>query len=484
MPSTIPYDPSLVLGNIVHPDNLENLTEISAAQAPVDAAEEELNSLIAMKRSLDMTIQELVNMKVDATDLMQESETVGKQVQQAAVKYGQAKLACEQKIQPMKAKISGVHVDAESPIDYARSQIKKMPLSADSLRMNCQYFAYDENEQSSSTHAATVSGFVQDEVSYFGEGYGVAASSSAQSQMNSQHSRHSIAGTLVISITCTHKEAVLLSPFVLDPDKAIRVWNSVYPDNLIDLNNVTALVTEALKPVTPGEKHLSILSGATYGSCFIGMVHVLNTSETTSSQMMSTIAESISGQFKYGGWFAEETGSFGVDSSFSDDAKNLLSTQKISSHCSLICMGSIPSIKSNQVQMGVQGFTDDDAAKNMKALQQMQNANAGTQDTINSAAEKAKDGGKMVNIQTAKVKAVLSGLHQIDKESNKMIDTNSMMTAMEDYVNKCIKGNIGVPINYYIKDLSKSQLAQEWVNKYYPDKLHQQSASAGAAASS
>jgi hypothetical protein len=42
---------------------------------------------------------------------------------------------------------------------------------------------------------------------------------------------------------------------------------------------------------------------------------------------------------------------------------------------------------------------------------------------------------------------------------------------MEDYINKCLQGNIGLPINYYIKPITKSQLAQLWLSKYYPSKL-------------
>ena len=39
MPSTIPYDPSLILGNVVHPLRLANIEKISQLQAPADAAE-------------------------------------------------------------------------------------------------------------------------------------------------------------------------------------------------------------------------------------------------------------------------------------------------------------------------------------------------------------------------------------------------------------------------------------------------------------
>lgn len=45
-----------------------------------------------------------------------------------------------------------------------------------------------------------------------------------------------------------------------------------------------------------------------------------------------------------------------------------------------------------------------------------------------------------------------------------------MMDAMDDYLQKCLAGNIGVPINYYLKPITKSQLAQMWLAKYYPNK--------------
>jgi hypothetical protein len=473
MPSTIPYDPSLVIGNIVSQAKLDNLSQISALLAPVDAAEDTMNSFISMKRSLDMTIQEMINMSIDPAELILENEEVGKQVKDAAIAFAKIKLESEKKIQPLKAKIQTVNDEVESPIDYNKTQIKQMPLSADSLKMNCQYFAFDENEQDSGTHASTVSSFVSDQVSYFGNSYSSQAKVATQSQVNSQHSRHSISGTLVVSVTCTHKDAVLLAPFILDVDKAIRAWNKVFPGDMIKTNSVTSIAETAMNAETAEEKSLTLLSGATFGSCFIGMVHILNTTDTKSSETMYSIAESIQGQFKVGGWFASASGGFGVDSSFSGDAKNLLSSQKISSHCTLVAMGAIPSIKSNQVQLAVKGFTDDDGAKSMASLQKLQNATADDITTIDSAAANARTGGQMISMQASKVNAVLSGLSDIDDKNNKMIDINSLMDALEDYLTKCLAGNMGIPINYYLKPITKSQLAQMWLAKYYPNRYNQ-----------
>lgn len=475
MPSTIPYDPSLVLGNIVTKDKLDIVTAISAAQSPADVAEDTLNSLISLKRSLDMTVQELIEMNIDATELIQESQETGKQIVDAAKAYGKAKLAAEKAIQPLKAKIRTVNDSIESPIDYNKTQIKTMPLAADSLKMNCQYFSYDENQQSSESHAATVAGFVSDSVSGAGFGYSGSfsseAKSSVQSQMTSQHQRHSIAGTLVVTITCTHKDAVLLAPFIIDPDKAVRVWNAMYPDDMIKTNSVANIMQILAKQDTKQEKSFTVLSGQTCGSCFIGMVHVLNTTETSSSETLYSVAASLQRQFSVAAWFEKASGGFGVSSSFSNDAKNLLSAQNVTSHCTLTVMGSIPSIKSNTVLMSVKAFDMNDDP--MKAVTAVQNATATEMDTIDSSASAARTGAEMQSMKASQVKSALSTLSDIDNQNNKIIDTNSMMDAMEDYINKCLAGNIGVPINYYIKPITKSQIAELWLAKYYPSKLTQ-----------
>ena len=65
MPSSIPFDSSLVLGEIIKKDRIEALMKISAAQAPIDAAQEKLNNYLKTKRSLDMTRLELVNLNID-----------------------------------------------------------------------------------------------------------------------------------------------------------------------------------------------------------------------------------------------------------------------------------------------------------------------------------------------------------------------------------------------------------------------------------
>lgn len=471
MPSTIPYDPSLVLGQLVDPAKIELLMKIAATQSPADAAEDQLNALISLRQSFDMTIQELVNLDIDVSGMITERQDVNKQITAAAVAYAKAKMQAEKDVVPLKAQVGSIGKSYESPLDLTKSEIKAMPLAADSLKMNCQYFSFDANAQSSDSHAATISSFVSDETDVLGDKFQGEATASAQSQVNSQHQNHSIAGTLVVSIVCTHKVAQMFAPCVIDVDKAILVWNRLFPDKMINAANPASLAKIAATANTEDEKFLTILSGATYGSCFIGMVHVLNTTDTSSSEQMMSVAASMQAQMSVGCWFEKEQGGFGMNSSFSDDAKNLLSTQTISSHCTLISMGSIPSIKSNTVQMGVKQFQDFDGASAMTALAKLQNATATANDSVEASAAGARTGQQFTALKNAQIQGTLSSLAQIDDGANKMIDINSLMDALDDYVQKCLAGNIGVPINYYMKPITQSELAQMWVAKYYPGKF-------------
>jgi len=185
---------------------------------------------------------------------------------------------------------------------------------------------------------------------------------------------------------------------------------------------------------------------------------------------MYAVAQSVSSAFKASCLVADWSGGFGADNQMASDIKHLLSSQTISSHISLVVMGVIPSIKSNEVQLGVKKFADDaDPAATMAKLADLANDAGDTGNTAAQSAEAARSGGKLVALQNSKISSVITALGDVDDGKNNMLDINSLMTAFEDYVNKCIDGtNVGVPVNYYLKTISKAQIIKAWIKKYYP----------------
>jgi hypothetical protein len=181
-----------------------------------------------MKRSLQMTMQELINLDVDCKDLMKSMSDVNKDIADAAKNYAKIRVDQEKEVQRLRSAQRTIHHDVESPVDYNRTQIKHMPLAVDSLKMDVQYFSFDENKQEAVNRISSIKAFVSSTTSFLGEGFSAAASTAVASQVSQQLQNHDVAGTLVMSVGCTHKDAVLLAPFILDVDKAVRAWNSVY----------------------------------------------------------------------------------------------------------------------------------------------------------------------------------------------------------------------------------------------------------------
>jgi hypothetical protein len=200
------------------------------------------------------------------------------------------------------------------------------------------------------------------------------------------------------------------------------------------------------------------------------MVHMLRTESTQSSQTMTDVADSLQASFSASCFFEHESGGFGMDDDPAKDIKNLLNQQQISSHVSLVVMGTIPSIKSNELAIGVKTFADFDPDKMMGKLAILANSPDSEMKSINQSADTARTGGTMAAIQSSEVQSVMSSLGAIDDGKNKILDINSMMDALQDYVDKAAGGEIGVPVNYYLKTITKIQLAQMWAAKYFPGK--------------
>ena len=154
MPTSIPYDPSLVPMSVVNEEALKTVEDISKLQVPVDAAHDALNSLISSKRSLAIIKTELKNLGVETGNSDAELKKLNEAVEKAAATYVEAKMAAEPQIMQLRQKIHSVHKLIESPVDYLRSGIKTMPLAADTINMDVQYFSFDSNSQNSSVYSA------------------------------------------------------------------------------------------------------------------------------------------------------------------------------------------------------------------------------------------------------------------------------------------------------------------------------------------
>lgn len=476
MPTSIPYDPALVLGNIVEPLRLKILQDIANAEKPIELAQDTLNSYNLYKRSLDMTIQEMINMHVGDTELKPLTDQVSelqKKMIAAAVEYGKVVVKAQEEILKLKTQSAQTQIDVavESPIDYNKSAIKRMPLSSDSMKMDVQFFSKDENNEKAADTANSIASYVS---SYASSIFGIEGSrklgASATAIVDKQLKKKDYRGTTVITANCTHKQASVFAPFIIDVDKAIHAWNAYNTNDTIDMDSPSSVWDIASSSSAATDAGMYLLSGATYGSSFVGMVHIFSSESTSSTQLAYSMAESLRAKMELGRWFAKESGELGVDSSFSDSVKDLLSIANMSTHCSVITMGIIPTIKSNSVSMVVEGLSGGPQA-HMEQLAAIQGSTNSNLTTVASSASSAGEGQTLSTLSTDYMKAAVDAISEVDRRNNQVLDTNSMMVAFDDYIQKAIEGECGVPIKFLLKPITKRQIAKAWVDKYYPNEF-------------
>ena len=452
MPSTIPFHPSLALGSVVNPDLLENLKQISAIQGPAEAAQDTLNSLVQLKRSLHMTSMELVNMDVETGFLTEKIGEVKASIKTAAMDYAKARMDCETQSQALRAQAYGITSEVESPVDYVSSKVEKYEIGSDSLKLDSQYFSFSDEKQTSET-MGKIKDFLSSALPKEQQESTEVVASSLE-KINDHRMSNEVVGTLIITASCTHRFARMLAPFVMDPDKAVTAWNRTFPGDSIDIDDVNKLEETINKGNWKTDKTISLVSGAIYGSSFIGMVHAVKTSD--SSQVMSE-NEVSSAMQKIEQALALQNASGGLlDPSLALDLMSL-NKSSISAHVTILTVGVIPKIASTQMtDLGYRlahPTTQEDDSKSDYDYGGRSNA---------SSTQHERNHNRRLRVVQAKAEPVLQAADQSDTEKNKNLDMQTLVLAFDKYTEMVTekKTSAGVPIHYFIKSVTKSDIAR------------------------
>ncbi|KAF2209890.1 hypothetical protein CERZMDRAFT_46327 [Cercospora zeae-maydis SCOH1-5] len=338
MPASIPYDPSLTLMSVVNDKALTAVEEISKAQDPVYAAKDSLDSLIASKRSLEMTKTELKNLGVGTDALDTELTKLSNAILQSAADHEKAKVLAEPKIQQLRAAMRNSQVQFESPVDGLRSGIKTLPLASNTMNMNVQYFSVGSDQQTSAVYVSQIASYVSGTMSrIFGPSEYTSIGTAAANQVAQELKRQNLEGTLVISVCCTHQNVSMVAPFVLNLDKAVKIWNELFPGNKLDPTSRSDMMKVAM-----GERNAdkySIISGTTFGSGFVGMVHAVKTSDASAAEDLTGAATSLQATIDAGSWYNGTDRRKGLDSSFDENIRRLFSEQNVQSNATVLTMG-------------------------------------------------------------------------------------------------------------------------------------------------
>jgi hypothetical protein len=472
--TSIPFDSTLVLGNVIEKEKIDSLQAIAELQKGVDIAQDRYNAFVRTRLSLQMSIEELGTMNIDIpTEVTKERNAIDEKIKQALIDRVDKRIQYQDKYSEMlgKQKQKKIGEEPESPLDFATSKLQDMAISSDTMNLDVQYFRFEKKTQGSQSHASKVSAWAASSVSsVFGFGAGAKAQSDTERHVNSQTEQNELIGTIVIFVAATHKKAKMFSPTVYDPLKLIRAWKANNGESINLPRDAEKLYMEWCgKDVPAGAPSLNLLTGVTYGSSFIGFIHFVKSSSTQSHQEMESNAASAQAQATYENFFATITGGFGMDSRTASDLKQLTSSNKILSHVGLITMGIIPSLASQKVSTALKEFSNFDPGEIDGKLTAMANGDSGQVPNMDGGARTNIRAGQINGMQAAKMQAVLSGVQAADQADNQVIDMNSLMLALDDYIKNARDADGGVPVNFFVSSVTKNDILREWFSKYRTD---------------
>jgi len=470
MATSIPADSSLIMGHLVDPRRIEFVKKIAEAVEPQILEEENLNDLILSFREIASVYTDLKNMEASPRSLdtlQKELSTVKRKMAKSAIQLGRVTIASQIAVNDLHEQQgqSLMHIESNSPLDFVLSEVTKLPLSFDSMKMDVQFFHNEENIQGTMSHAATIAAHVGKEFSGLGSLKLTSnLSNSSRAAVLKQTDHYQIEGTIVISAHCTHKNSIVIDPFILDPVKAVSTWNNMYPSDIIRTDPESIFKTALTSPASSKkdkDKALHIISGAGVASSFIGMVHVLKIEGSHSSQKsIAAMAQELQSMMTKFLSIAELSGDDNLASDFARSAKELLSRGELSNHCTLLTEGVTPRITSSTMKTSVKRMKPD-TKEIMSQLDAIKSANkAGMGST-------AKVGQQFMALNGDHTSNTVSALSSYDAQNNKNIDVNSMMTAFTNYIQQVNEGDVGVPVNFSIRNFYKRDIAMGYISKYY-----------------
>lgn len=470
MSASTPYDlSSLVLGNIVDTGVVDLLKQIDSLKMQTDAAQDKMNSLITMKRSLAMTLNELIDMGIDISAVKEKIEQLDTSISQSANDYLTTKLENEDEVNKLRTSLySKTNNNAINVVDFTESRIISKPLASESIKIDVQYFTFGSNKQQDTL--ANIEKYIKDATSELGQ-KSTEVTSAVSGQINRQLQTHSLSGTLIITASCTHRNVSLIEPLIINTENIVDAWNTTFSSSG---NKISVDKPETYEATDSDSENdvLTIISGATYGSAFVGMVHMLN-SDTAVTNVSDTELNNMKAKMQLGGWLQNMEGGFGVDSNTMNEVKSMLSTQTVSSHVSIVAMGTTPSIAAGDVKLGLKSIMQNEADSSLALLTTLKQSDTADTETIATEASQAKTANRLLQLQQSKTSSVLKGLSEVDHGTNKVMGINSLMAAFDNYIAtvNTRDSSLGVPTSYYFKKITRSKIAKLLQDKYQTDQI-------------
>jgi len=352
-----------------------------------------------------------------------------------------------------------------SPIDFQKSKIVYFDRSFNSISVDAQFFTVDTQSENANSHSDTIMGAIGGSYSGMNAHVSGSVSSAVHNTITNTLNNHDVESTLLLTSWATHSKVKQFCPLVVDCDLLLEAWNYYHKDNKIVLDHISPKDLEQTDK-EENEPTINLFTECCLGSAMVGMVHFIKKESTSTSQSSSDASFKAMASVQYSCLFASITGDTSISAQMAKKAANSISSGGMDVKFDLICLGYLPTLKANSVQLAVESFKNFDPASfsaenDMAAVANMDSA---SQSLIASNKSSTQQQSNMSSV----IQATLMGLQQ-NETTYQILDYNTFLNAFDDYVkNAATTEGVGIPIGMNLKPYTKRDVITELFKKYFP----------------
>eukprot|EP01113_Clastostelium_recurvatum_P040300 TRINITY_DN6258_c0_g2_i2.p1 TRINITY_DN6258_c0_g2~~TRINITY_DN6258_c0_g2_i2.p1 ORF type:complete len:696 (+),score=168.77 TRINITY_DN6258_c0_g2_i2:717-2804(+) len=325
--------------------------------------------------------------------------------------------------------------------------------------------------------------------------YATDLANAAASSVTATTTSNVVESTLLVSAFATHRNVRQFKPLVRDPEIMVKAWNHFYPDSVIKLGgsaDTSSSDTAPGKEETSKEKEeagrdkevgkdftepdtketpapqtstgppsqIYLTTEAFLGSSFVGMVHFLKADKNkTPSERASQLRNNMRA-LQDGLVLSGTVGGTSLANRLSDRLADMWTQSGVRIKIDLVCLGYVPSIKPNVLNMAVREFKsfDPDAFSETTSGP----VDATVEPVITEVVDDVKGQIEKQSNMGSVIKSTLMSLEEATRTFT-ALDMQSFLIALDDYVkNAPTMQGAGVPIGLNVRGFSREEIVEEY----------------------
>jgi len=260
------------------------------------------------------------------------------------------------------------------------------------------------------------------------------------------HEMNDVEGTIILSCRVTTRNVRVFKPLIYDADKLISAWR-----------NIHGAYPNIMKPDI--KKKIIMMTETVMGGALVGCVHLIKSEHTDQNQ--TNMASLVDRSVQVGGLIsrlAGVTANYKLSTQFGAKIASVISSSGLQTQFDLYCLGTIPTIKRDQVIQSIRSFGSDFDPAKFNVMAASSSTSSSSTSTSDSNSQNNQDVVQRQANAASNITATIAALTKVDSTQD-ALTFKTFLTAFTDFTtNMASDQYAGIPVGMNFAELDEQQV--------------------------